>query len=168
MTPYYEEMLHKGQEYQDFVMLKLHVAGIVLQCIQSKKYQLKRENLLGLEIKFDDRMKDTGNLYIEVAEKSDPANREFIASGIYREDENWLYGIGDYSQMFIFSKKRLQKVYEHILNAKSKGVKPAIAGVIRDGIKAGTSKGFTMTIKDALTICEKHVMLSTDTTVKAL
>ena len=63
MTPYYQQMLQKGQEYQDYVMMKLHAHGIVLQCIQSKKFQLKRENLLGLEIKFDDRMKETGNIY---------------------------------------------------------------------------------------------------------
>jgi hypothetical protein len=154
-------MLQKGQEYQDYVMMKLHAHGIVLQCIQSKKFQLKRENLLGLEIKFDDRMKETGNIYFETAEKSDPANREFIDSGILRDDENWLYGVGDYSQIFIFSKGRLQNIYSHLLKAREERRQPSIAGTIRDGIKAGTSRGFTLPISAALTICEKYIDLST-------
>ena len=109
-------------------------------------------------------MKETGNIYFETAEKSDPANREFVESGILRDDENWLYGIGDYSQIFIFSKRRLQNIYAHLLKAREERRQPSIAGVIKDGIKSGTSRGFTLPVSAALTICQKYIDLSTPTT----
>jgi hypothetical protein len=67
---YYREQLLEGIEFQDFIAEQLHLQGVVLQNFSSKKYQLRRENLLGLEIKFDKKYEKTGNLYIETAEKA--------------------------------------------------------------------------------------------------
>ena len=64
-TEVYGPRLEDGLQYQDFICMELHRRGIVLQNIQSKKFNLKKENLLGMEIKFDRRLKDTGNVYIE-------------------------------------------------------------------------------------------------------
>ena len=113
MTEYYKEMLEKGLEYQDFVMEKLiEELGISLTQYSSKKFQYTvGENKQGIELKFDDRYKKTGNLYIETAEKSNANNTRFISSGIYRNDNTWLYLIGNYEMIFIFSKKYL--VYIH-------------------------------------------------------
>ena len=51
----------------------------------------------------------TGNIYIETAEKAIPREGPYVQSGIYRDDESWLYGIGDYSKFYIFGKKCLKK-----------------------------------------------------------
>ena len=64
-------------------MEKLFEVGIILKCYSSKKYQnAKGESSAGMEIKFDDKRKNTGNLYIEYAEKSNPSNKSCIPSGI--------------------------------------------------------------------------------------
>ncbi len=108
--PTYESQLRRGVEYQDFVCQELHTIGIVLQNMSSKKYQVKQENLLGLEIKFDDRSKDTDRLYIETAEKAKERPGAYWPSGIYRDDHCWLFGIGDYTRFFIFGKNQLQRI----------------------------------------------------------
>ena len=109
MTNLYKEMLEKGLEYQDFITdILLSEIGISLSTYSSKKYQYSvGENKQGIEIKFDDRYKETGNLYIEIKEKSNATNPNYVDSGIYRSDNTWLYVIGDYTEVFIFSKKQL-------------------------------------------------------------
>lgn len=116
LTEYYQDMLEKGLEFQDFVMTKLiEKLGINLTQYSSKKYQYTMgENKQGIEIKFDDRYETTGNVYIEIAEKSNGNNERFIDSGIYRKDNTWLYIIGNYKILYIFSKKYL--VYLHKKN----------------------------------------------------
>lgn len=99
MTELYKEMLEKGLEYQDFITdMLLSEIGISLSTYSSKKYQYSvGENKQGIEIKFDDRYKETGNLYIEIKEKSNAINANYVDSGIYRSDNTWLYVIGDYT-----------------------------------------------------------------------
>lgn len=135
MTPQYAEKLEAGLEFQDFVMSELHSRGIVLQPIASKRGQLKGENLLGLEIKFDRKLAETGNLYIETYEKSNPANPCFVCSGILRNDNTWLYGIGNHSRLWIFAKSQLRLAYQHLVENKRKweGVR---------FVENETSKGF--------------------------
>jgi len=113
MTEYYGKMLEKGKEFQDFITKALiHELGIPLSTYSSKEYQTNTgENVQGIEIKFDDRYKETGNIYIEVMEKSNPENERYVQSGIYRNDNTWLYLIGDYNEVFIFGKKTLQGMY---------------------------------------------------------
>ena len=92
------------------------------------------ENKCGFEIKFDDKTKETGNVYIEVSEKSNPANPEYIASGIYRNDNTWLYIIGNYEKIFIFPKS-----YLRMLHSKGKFKE----------VQTPTSKGFLIPAKQA-------------------
>jgi hypothetical protein len=106
---YYRERLELGQRFQDFVAHGLYRLGIPLICYQSREFQLKYgENQLGLEIKFDDLLKTTGNFWIETAEKTDPSNPHWVASGIERGDA-WLYGIGNYEEFWIFGIRTLQE-----------------------------------------------------------
>jgi len=81
------------------------------------------------------KLAETGNLYFETAEKTRPENPKFIESGILRNDNSWLYAIGNYTVVYVFSKKRLQRIWRH----RSKY--PWL--VLREA-KIGTSKGFTM------------------------
>ena len=109
LNEYYKQQLAKGIFYQDFVVEQLYRIGLPIINYSSKEYQyLIGENKAGIEIKFDDKYKITGNIYIETAEKSDKKNKEYVKSGIYRSDNTWLYVIGDFTTIFIFSKKHLQ------------------------------------------------------------
>jgi hypothetical protein len=108
---YYREQLASGLEYQDFVAEQLYSVGLPLFNYASKKYQVERgENKLGVEIKHDKKLRTTGNLWIEINEKSDPCKKAYVVSGINRSDNTWLYIIGDYQEIFIFSKKLLKQL----------------------------------------------------------
>lgn len=113
MNRYYKEKLEQGLTYQDFVVEKLYEIGLPLISYSSKKYQaLIGENKIGIEIKNDDKFAETGNFYIETAEKSDANNLNWIPSGIYRNDNSWLYILGNYNEIYIFSKKQLILIHK--------------------------------------------------------
>ena len=132
-TEYYKEKLEQGLQYQDFVYDEFYKIGITTLSYSSKKYQVEYgENRAGIEIKFDGKTKETGNIYIEIAEKSNENNNEYYPSGIYRDDNTWLYVIGDYSIIYIFAKKQLKTIYEKENYKKAGGSKK----------ETTTSKGF--------------------------
>lgn len=104
-----------GLEFQDFVCLELTKAGVILQNIASKKYQFEvGENLQGFEIKLDRRCTDTGRLSIEVAEKSNRSVAVWTPSGIYRDDNSWIYIQGNYKKFWMFSKRWLRRYVERM------------------------------------------------------
>ncbi len=98
-----------GLEFQDFVCIHLAKDNIILQNLGSKLYQLRvGENLQGFEIKYDERCTDTQRLSIEVAEKSrDDSSLGWTPSGIFRDDNSWLYIQGNYKIIFVFAKNWL-------------------------------------------------------------
>ena len=149
MTEYYKGKLEAGLEYQDFIADELRKIGIILGAYTSRKWQNEKgESASGIEIKHDMRMHDTGNLYIEVAEKSNPNNAEYVASGIMRNDNTWLYLVGDYNEAYLFSKKQLQSIYADRDNYSIRGIR------VR---QTPTSIGFTYPIKNAMKyMCLKH------------
>lgn len=92
-----------GNQFQDFICISLAKHGIILQNINSKKYQFNMgENLQGFEIKFDGPHTRTHRLSIEIAEKTNGENPCWVNSGIYRNDNSWLYICGNYELFFIF------------------------------------------------------------------
>uniref|UniRef100_A0A6M3K0U3 Uncharacterized protein n=1 Tax=viral metagenome TaxID=1070528 RepID=A0A6M3K0U3_9ZZZZ len=107
-------VFEEGLEFQDFVVdLLLKEMGLVVSNYSSKYYQNNYgENRQGIEIKLDKRILETGNVSIEVAEKSKAENRNWIASGIMRNDNSWLYIQGNRDIVFIFGKKILRLIYE--------------------------------------------------------
>lgn len=116
-------------------MEQFYKIGIPLISYSSKEYQnMIGENKAGIEIKNDTLFPETGNLYIEIAEKSNAVNKNFIKSGIFRSDNTWLYVIGNMERIFIFSKKQLQVFYE------KKSFKE---------VSNLTSKGFLIPVKEA-------------------
>lgn len=112
MNNRYTTDLQRGLEYQDYVFDQLRVMDgmpIFLGAYSSVKYQCgKGESPSGLEIKYDAKFKETGNLFIETAEKSYAEQVSFHPSGAMSEDNSWLYLIGDYDEAFIFSKNLLR------------------------------------------------------------
>ncbi len=147
MTDYYKDMLEKGLEYQDFITdLLLKEIGISISTYASRRYQREHgENAQGVEIKFDDMFAETGNIYIEVAEKSAPDNPRFVPSGIYREDNTWLYVIGNYEVVYIFSKKFLALLHQ----SRKLGYKR---------VSIPTSQGFLIPERDVVRYCLKQII----------
>jgi len=147
LTEYEKEKTKEGNEYQDFICdLFIKKFGISISNYTSKKWQYDiGENRQGFEIKHDNILESTGNVFIEVAEKRNAENKNYVPSGIYRNDNTWLYIIGNYKEVFIFSKKTLQKIHE----AKKYG--PDIE------IDKKTAMGFLIPKKDAKTYCVKYI-----------
>jgi len=102
-----------GLEFQDFVADILHrKLGLVITNYTSCKWQFNvGENMQGIEIKLDKRILETGNVSIEVGEKSRADLPDYTPSGILRNDNSWLYVQGNYEIIFIFAKKILLMLY---------------------------------------------------------
>lgn len=109
-----------GDQFADFVCMELAKDGIILQNINTKKFQYETgENLQGFEIKYDCRStgcstdkNPTGRISIEIAEKTKSENSSFIASGIYRGDNSWIYIVGNYMNFWIFPIKHLRLLHK--------------------------------------------------------
>lgn len=110
---YYKDQLETGLVFQDVVTRELYQRGIVIVGYASRRYQRSEgENMLGAEIKRDGNFRETGNLYLEIAEKAHPDNQVYVPSGIFREDNSWLFVIGDERTVYIFSTKYLRLLVE--------------------------------------------------------
>ena len=123
-----QTVFQEGLEFQDFVAdLLLKDMGIVISNYSSKYYQQAYgENAQGIEIKLDRPILKTGFVSIEVAEKSKAGNKDFIPSGIMREDNSWLYIQGNKKIIFIFGKKSLWQLYQAKYKDKVWQPKPTI------------------------------------------
>lgn len=108
---YYAQKLDEAQRFQDFVVETLYRHGWPLVVYSSQESQLRGETMAGVEIKYDQRLAETGNLYIEVAEKAHPSRPVYTPSGIYRNDNTWLWLIGDRTVIYGLPKKYLQKLH---------------------------------------------------------
>ena len=107
-------LFEEALKFQDFVTdLLLKELGLVVSAYSSRYYQYNfGESRQGIEIKLDMRMSDTGNISIEVAEKSRASIEHWTPSGIMRDDNTWLYIQGNYNTIYIFGKKFLRQLYE--------------------------------------------------------
>ena len=104
---YYEKQLNEGLEFQDFCSIQFAKIGILITNFASKKYQLEKgENIQGYEFKFDKKFRKTGNFWIETEERTN-INKEYIKSGINRNDNTIFYVIGDYAGVYLMQKKIL-------------------------------------------------------------
>ena len=103
-----------GMAYQDFIVdLLRDELGIVITNYSSQKYQFGTgENKQGIEIKMDAVSKQTNRLSIEIAEKTKAGNPYWIPSGIYRNDNSWLYIQGNFEKIFIFAKSILRLLHK--------------------------------------------------------
>lgn len=108
---YYSQQLEDGLVFQDIVTQALYQRGIIVVGYASRRFQRSHgENLLGAEIKNDKKFRATGNVYIEIAEKAHPDRPNYTPSGIMREDNSWLYVIGDERTFWIFATVYLRKL----------------------------------------------------------
>ena len=143
---HYAKSLEIGLVFQDVVTQALYQRGIVIVGYASRRFQIEKgENMLGAEIKRDDKFRKSGNLYLELAEKSHPDRAEYVASGIMRPDNSWLFVIGDEQTIWIFSTK-----YLRLLNEKRDWRK----------VRTPTSIGCLMPIADAEKYCVRRIDLT--------
>ena len=146
MTEYYKEQFLEALKYQDFVKHEMYKRGLPIVFNGSTDMQYSEgESLMGIEVKNDKKYSQTGNLYIETSEKSRPENPRFVPSGIFRNDNTWLYLIGDYNTIFVFALTMLIGLHE--------------SGRYRK-VSNETSQGFLLPDKDARKYAAKVIEIS--------
>lgn len=145
---YYPEKLQQGLEFQDVMTRELYQRGVVVVGYSSRRFQNTHgENMLGAEIKRDDNFRKTGNLYLEIAEKAHPSNPRYVPSGIMRDDNSWLFVIGDEKTAYIFPTN-----YLRMLSGK-RGWRQ---------VKTPTSIGLLMPIPDAEKYCIRKIEMGAE------
>ena len=107
----YGENLRNSLRFEDFVYSELLKDGIAVVRYGSKEYQsLVGENAAGFEVKLDRKMADTGNVFIETAERHNDSV-EWKPSGICKSDNTWLYIIGNFDRFYVFGRRMLRRMY---------------------------------------------------------
>jgi len=111
---YRDNKIESGLLYQDFIVdLMLQVLRFPVTTYSSRLYQTTvGEGPCGVEIKHDEKYATTKRLWIEVAEKARPRDGDYAPSGICRDDNSWLYIIGNYDVVFVFSKVLLRAYHD--------------------------------------------------------
>jgi hypothetical protein len=97
--------------FADRCQKPLATIGLPLTMYCSQPFQHKNgESLLGLEMKYDRMSLTTGNLFLEVAERSYPPGGPFVLSGVMNDNNPLFYGIGNERVLYVFSVRTLRKV----------------------------------------------------------
>jgi len=148
MTKNYKEKLKIGKEYEAFVckLLKERI-NLEITVFENKEDQYNiGESKQGFEIKFDNKHKETGNLFIEVEEKSNQNNPNYVKSGILRNDNSWALLIGNREKIYFFGINTLKLLYE---SKKFRTIE----------IKEKTAKGFLLNEKHIEKYSEKTIIV---------
>ena len=108
-TDYYMQQYAEGTEFQNFVLevLKTEFNWLIRAHDTDEEQVTIGENSAGFEVKYDKKFRDTGNFWIECQERSN-TKIPYSPSGIYANDNAWLFIMGDYKTLYIFSKKQLK------------------------------------------------------------
>jgi hypothetical protein len=120
-SSYYAVQMAAGEAFERLVLDRLYDEWRTrLPRCETKADQITYgDTYLGLEIKFDQQFAETGNLCIEIAERTHAAkpgavDTAYIDAGIYAASSAWLYGIGNAAEFFIFSRRTLQRIHEQL------------------------------------------------------
>jgi len=135
-----------GKEFQKFVeKLFKEILLWDITCYKTRGEQFEiGENKAGVEIKWDEITETSKNVYIEYAEKARIRGGLYAFGGILKNDNSWLYVVGDKTRIFVFDINILRCIYKE--NRKKKKY-----SWIENRTK--TSLGFLMPKKDARKIC---------------
>ena len=110
-----------GEDFQRFVEEKLfEKLALKIDCFKDGKNQrLKGENPQGFEIKYDSRCTGdstysqctaTNRLAIELYRQV--SDSHWIKSGILRDDNTWIYIVGNYQGFWMFGKRDLVRLFK--------------------------------------------------------
>ncbi len=98
-----------GAQFEDFAKRALRPYGIVTEAFGSAHYQLEiGESAEGVEFKLDKGCTKYGHLSIEVEEKTRADQLYWTKSGIWRNDNTWLYVQGNHSVIYVFARTFLR------------------------------------------------------------
>ena len=155
MTQYYKDKLAEGQRFESFVMSRWPdiYPNRTLTIRDGKYSQLLGETDEGVEIKYDGMMEKTGRIYIEIQEKTNANNDNYVDSGIYRNDNTRIWCIGNMTQLFLFSKQKL--IWLDRLDPP----------FLYRPKPTGTSIGFCIPVKNAKKLCLDYVELLSENTL---
>jgi len=105
----HDKSLELGNLYEDIIgYLMFYLYGIKIHFYRTKEEQFTiGESEEGLEVKLDLWCMKSRRLSIETGEKTSLSQREFIPSGIMRQDNTKLYAQGDFTRCWVFFKKNL-------------------------------------------------------------
>lgn len=108
----------QGMEFQDWVVEQFNKRGLYVQLYASKQYQFDRgESVQMVEIKLDNRFLETGRLSIEIGERT-AVGKPWVRSGIYRGDNTIFYAQGNWSRIYLFDRKVLQRYHTDVLEQR--------------------------------------------------
>jgi hypothetical protein len=132
--------LEIGHEYEDFVQHVLWERGIVVMLNRSARYQWRHgEGLGGIEVKLDRKFRESGNLYIETAERRTSDGRSaWRPCGPYDNPAPRMLAIGDYQTIYLLSVRWLFWVEprcEHHEGKTQKGYKLPVQSASRGAIE---------------------------------
>ena len=102
----YNEYYEQGLEFQDFVYRKLWSMGMSFLTFASYKEQKVNGDGLCVEIKYDRKLADIGNVFIETSYLYN--GNVWKPSGIYTGAPVF-YVIGDYTTFYVLSVRQLKK-----------------------------------------------------------
>lgn len=126
--------LEIGHKFELWVEDECKKYGVDLGMYYGDK-QFSGENELGLEIKHDGKLEETGNVYIEYEALNKDESR-FYESGILKKDNCKYWLIGTEKEFYIFYKEDLYRIYRNLIKGNN------LAGCkLRE---KRTSKGFTI------------------------
>ena len=134
----YRDNLEAANRFEDYVERKLYCKGLPVGVYRSLTFQKTYgESRAGIEIKYDLRFRETGNLFIEFAERHNK-NVNMKPAGIC--GKGWGFCIGDYHKIWLFSMTMLKLL--HANRSKYRVV------------EHDTAKGFLLPVEDA----DKHAI----------
>ena len=123
---FYQAKLAEGHAFEFYIYEQfLDRVGIEIVKLPGGHHNLG-ENYEGIEVKYDAKMHSTGNVYVEVAEKSHPDKPKYFPSGIMRADNSHMVVIGNFKEAFLFGKSQLvalvnERPYRYAQKATSLG-----------------------------------------------
>lgn len=155
-----------GSRYQDILAHELTKIGICLQCHTSAFFQMNYgESVNGIEVKHDSKIVKTGNIFFEfnaINKKSD----KFVDGGIEKEDNAWLYIIGNGKECWVFSKKQLKSLFRKVKSNpelyKEKGI--YLRTHFDKDTKQATANGMCVCLGYCEELCINHLVFGKDYT----
>lgn len=124
----FPERLKIGKAFEEAASYYLHSQGFPLRPLLTAKGQWEHgENLAHVEIKFDQKVEETGNLFIETRERRDSSGKShWREAGIYDQHNPWFYLIGDSKKLWLLNVRELRRLFES-LNPKCTSKQTATA-----------------------------------------
>lgn len=135
---YYIEQLTKSHRFELYIDNIFKEHGIDIGVFYDKDNQYSGESRAGIEIKYDYKSLETGNLYIEYQERLNEGEG-WVDSGILKEDNTIYWAIGNYEFFYFIAKEILVDILNGDIDLPIRHVSAS----------TGTSKGFTLSRKIA-------------------